>query len=385
MEKISIQNFAGIQALDFEFKAINIFTGPQGSGKSVIMKLHYFFRGFGAVLKKNLNFKSSLADIEQDQVAIFTTVFPKHTWPQESFKITYTFDDIHISIERHEKKIRFLYDENLSSLVEKIKESEPSLLSKEHQLIKQAIGAAFIYDHYFLPAGRRFSENVRESLSDKNYKDPLLLAFDANYKLVQVYYRGDVVNHSQDPAVEALVHKVLNGSYLWDNKDRIMHKDGRKVEMSYVSAGQQEAYPLIVSLHLLNRMRIIQRGAIIYIEDPEANLCANAQKAIVQLLARTYNNPKGNKIQIFLTSQSQYILSAFNNLLEAGRLTELHPEKADRISQIVPAEEQLKSGLIAAYSINDGRKENLVDETTGLLLEDSANDIVAEAMKLQNI
>lgn len=43
-EKIKIQNFGGIAVLEAEFKQINIFIGPQASGKSITVKLLFFFK-----------------------------------------------------------------------------------------------------------------------------------------------------------------------------------------------------------------------------------------------------------------------------------------------------------------------------------------------------
>ena len=43
-EKIEIKNFAGIGHWEIELNAINIWIGPQASGKSITAKLFYFFK-----------------------------------------------------------------------------------------------------------------------------------------------------------------------------------------------------------------------------------------------------------------------------------------------------------------------------------------------------
>ena len=43
-EKIKIHNFGGITNLEAEFNQINIFIGPQASGKSITVKLIFFFK-----------------------------------------------------------------------------------------------------------------------------------------------------------------------------------------------------------------------------------------------------------------------------------------------------------------------------------------------------
>ena len=43
MKKIIIKDFGPISHLEFEIKKINVFFGPQASGKSTVCKLIYFF------------------------------------------------------------------------------------------------------------------------------------------------------------------------------------------------------------------------------------------------------------------------------------------------------------------------------------------------------
>ena len=43
-EKISIKNFGGMTSLEVELRQINIFIGPQASGKSITVKLLFFFK-----------------------------------------------------------------------------------------------------------------------------------------------------------------------------------------------------------------------------------------------------------------------------------------------------------------------------------------------------
>ena len=55
-EKIKIHNFGGITNLEAEFNQINIFIGPQASGKSITVKLIFFFKNiFSDMLQSVLN------------------------------------------------------------------------------------------------------------------------------------------------------------------------------------------------------------------------------------------------------------------------------------------------------------------------------------------
>ncbi|MBW8688223.1 AAA family ATPase [Chitinophaga rhizophila] len=405
MEKISIQNFAGIQEMDFEFKSVNILIGPQGSGKSVTAKLHFFFTSFfqeliGTILKgEDLDL---LKDIQEEK---FLTFFPRDTWPSDNFKITYSIGEVHFAINKTDNQLQFTYSDYVQAAISKVKaayEEEADKLnriSKNNtdaerikELINQHIHESLSNNQFFIPAGRsyfaNFQSNIFLLLKTNSSLDPLLIEFGANYEaLKRIYKNKSLYPDKADTAFDEIIAEILSGDYIReDNEDYLVHKDKRKVNLSNASSGQQETLPLIIFLWVLHHGTL--GGATIYIEEPEAHLFPNAQKAITQLLARVFNDSE-HAFQIFVTTHSPYILSSFNNLLEAGRLAELMPDKARDIERIVPYQEQLKSGLLTAYSISNGKIGNLIDQETNLItqteLDNISNDIAIEFGKLLDI
>jgi ABC-type lipoprotein export system ATPase subunit len=405
MEKISIKNFAGIKEMDFEFKSINILIGPQGSGKSVTVKLHYFFRSFFQELIDNIIKGESIEDLNKMQEEKFVTFFPRDTWPIDDFKITYSIDNIQFYLEKADNHVQFGYSEYLKNVIDEIKVvykegsdkinriNKPNLATERiKDLINLHIQESLSNNQLFIPAGRSFFANIQNNifrlLNANNSLDPFLIEFGAYYENLKHLYKNKGLNlNKTDRAFDEIIAEILNGDYLReDNEDYLVHKDHRKVNLSNASSGQQETLPLIIFLWVLHYG--MYGGATIYIEEPEAHLFPNAQKAITQLLARVFNN-KEHDFQIFVTTHSPYILSSFNNLLEAGRLSELKPENAKSIASVVPEEEQLRPGLLTAYSINNGEKENLIDKETNLItqtvLDNISNDIAIEFGKLLDI
>jgi predicted ATPase len=404
MEKLRIQNFAGIKALDFEFKSINILIGPQGSGKSVTVKLHYFFKSFFHGLALSIMAERSGQELDNQQKENFIRFFPKDTWPDGNFKITYSLNDFQISLERVNSQIKFDYSENLKKAISRIREVYTDEVRIHHlrniealvrirELIRAEIGNYSIYEQFFIPAGRSFFANIQRSifslLSDKTALDPFLIEFGVEYEGLKRSYNEVPLDKSGLKEFDKIITEILKSNYISEaDKDYLVHNDSRKVNLSNASSGQQETLPLIVILKLLHNVKISVEGSVIYIEEPEAHLFPNAQKAIVQLLARVFNK-NANNFQIIVTTHSPYILSSFNNLLEAGRLTGLKPGKAKDIAKIVPVAEQLKPGLLTAYSINNGKKENLIDKETNLItqtaLDSISNEIAVEFGKLLDI
>lgn len=399
MEKIKIENFAGIKSMEFEFKSINILIGPQGSGKSITVKLLYFFKNFVSEIIKSIDSEETKRELDKRQKETFTNFFPKESWPKGNFRISYLIDETEIYIEKTNNILNFGYSENLKKAFNKGKKifsdekkkiaENPKLnsfsfkrksIDKLRECFGVEISTVATYDQFFIPAGRSFFANIQKSifsfLSDNRSLDPFLIEFGSFYENLKRLYK-DVVNDKQDKEFDEIVSQILNSSYHREkDKDFLIHSDNRKVNLSNASSGQQETLPLIVILRALNVINF-NSGATIYIEEPEAHLFPIAQKRIVQLLARTFNNKKSN-FQIIVTTHSPYILSSFNNLLQAGRLNELKPNNIEDIEKIVPKDEQINPNLLCAYSLNKGVKEILIDDETHLISQTILDSVSSE-------
>lgn len=412
MEKISIENFAGIKSMEFEFKSINILIGPQGSGKSISVKLLYYFKSFFSEIIRSIESEETKRELDIKQKDKFTTFFPKESWPDGDFRITYQLDDTLMFLERTENRLNFEYSENLRNAISQGRKiyvdekkkigldptrysflQERELSDKIEKYIASKTSDIIRYRQFFIPAGRSFFANIQKSifsfLSDNRSLDPFLIEFGSYYDSFKRFYRDEAFGKLDDKRFDEIVSGILNSNYLREkDKDYLVHEDNRKVNLSNASSGQQETLPLVVILRTLNMLNFSDGGSTIYIEEPEAHLFPTAQKSIVQLLARTFNHKK-NKFQIIVTTHSPYILSAFNNLLEAGRLKEIRPDQAKNIAKIVPKEEQIGNDLITAYSLNRGKKKDLIDEETNLIsptiLDGVSNEIAIEFGKLLDI
>jgi predicted ATPase len=412
MEKIKIENFAGIKSMDFEFKSINILIGPQGSGKSITVKLLYFFKSFFNEIIQRLDSDETKREIDKKQKEKFITFFPKETWPKGNFKITYTIENTSITVERLNNQIIFDYSENLKKVINKIRKvssDEKKRISEDpkrttysfkRQLndklenhFKQEIAVESMYSQFFIPAGRSFFANIQKSifsfLSDNRSLDPFLIEFGSFYENLKRFYSRETHFEKIDKEFDEIISQILNSKYQREKeKDFLIHNDQRKVNLSNASSGQQETLPLVVILKVLNELQFSGNGATIYIEEPEAHLFPNAQKAMVKLLARTFNN-KNSKFQIIVTTHSPYILASFNNLLQAGRLSKLKPEKDKNISKVVTKQEQISPDLISAYSLNLGKKVDLIDNESKLIsqtiLDSVSNEISIEFGNLLDI
>ena len=407
MERILIENFGGFKKIEFEFKKINILIGPQASGKSISVKLLYFFKTFTSEIIKSIQNGETKRTLDSNQKKRFRNYFPKESWPAGDFKISYTLNaETWITISRL-NSLKFNYSENFVKLFSKgkqiFKEEQQKnslegrafianimMRNRFNDLLKSEFSEALANQQHFIPAGRSFFAILQSSifsiLSNNKSLDPFLVEFGSIY---EGFTRGflNFLDSSKRSYKEfdKVINEIMNGAYVREKeKDYIVHKDKRKVNLSNASSGQQEILPLILVLKVLSA---INENATLYIEEPEAHLFPTAQKKIVQLLARTFNSD-GN-YQIIITTHSPYILSSFNNLVEAGKIISEDAGKTSDVNKVIPAQEVLNPDDIAAYAIFDGKKKSLIDKETRLisqnLLDAVSNDISIDFGQLLDI
>ncbi|WP_413510929.1 AAA family ATPase [Myroides odoratus] len=95
MEKLSIRNFAGIEKLDLEIKSITILIGLQGVGKSVVVKLIYFFKNIVENSKEGRIEEYNEGKIKEEIFLEFQRIFDESIWKEEvSFVLEYFNEEV---------------------------------------------------------------------------------------------------------------------------------------------------------------------------------------------------------------------------------------------------------------------------------------------------
>lgn len=409
-EKISIENFGGLKRLEFDFRSINILIGPQASGKSITVKLTYFFKTFFSEIFKSIDNGETKRQLDSRQKEKFVNYFPREAWPKGSFKIIYQINNSTITVEKKgTKPLNFDYSNDIKRIINKGRqfykdeqrklEHEPRISSykitrnarnRYNECIGKEISEITNYAQYFVPAGRSFFANIQSGifsfLSDNRSLDPFLIEFGSFYESFKRFaFDIETDKKRSKDEFDNLIYQIMNGSYLREkDKDFLIHNDSRKVNLSNASSGQQETLPLVLILRTLTNFRFTngtRGGVTLYIEEPEAHLFPIAQKRMVQLLARTFNTIDSN-FQIIITTHSPYILSSFNNLIEAGKIIGEQSKQSAKVYKIIPEQEVLKPEELIAYSLIQGEKIVLIDEDTKLISQNIL-DMVSDEIALE--
>jgi hypothetical protein len=183
--------------------------------------------------------------------------------------------------------------------------------------------------------------------------------------------------------------EVLRGEYQYRNKVEWIKEGGDKlIFLRHSSSGQQEVAPLIVSLMVLSGLPVSH--FYMFIEEPEAHLFPESQRNIVEIIAMVYNLLNRNS-GFFITTHSPYILTSFNNLIQAdntcleikeqfnkGKIDQkVRDDRLKRLDKIIKPTRRISFDDAAVYVIKDGQckdirnnqnkliDENVIDEASG--------------------
>ena len=367
-ESIEIHNFGGIKKLKLEIKPINILIGPQASGKSIVIKLIYYFKNLFEEIGDGLDYNFTAERVAKNQKERFADFFPQSTWPEGEFKIIYKYRKTVLSFNRKGEELQFdCESDNLHELISYISEN-----MYHRKSMTLAIDDSW---QIYIASCRNFHSTFNHEilLKSKIRFDPALLEFSRRYGLYKVLPVKKIDEH-----FVKLCSEVLQGTHLLeDDIDYLIQEDGRKIAIADASSSQQEALPLVTVLKSCFSTFFITMNVNLYIETPEALLFPTTQKKIVQLMARAYNSRKNDR-QLFITTHSPYILSTFNNLLQAGIIAQNENVSKKELHKIVPEEEIIKPEDIIAYSLGGGKGERLYDEETGLIGENVIDEVSDE-------
>lgn len=395
MEKLIVKNFLVVGSAELLLNRINIFIGPQAQGKSVLTKLIYFFKGFPFSVADAGVAEKSKREFDQEILSKFESIFPKYAWDGREFFIRYesSYFWVELSNERVGAKLRIKmrYCEELTKALTSARKSSRKNYSEEAEYSNNRFrlstdvracvissifgGEGKLENVFYIPAGRSFFANLQKTvfsfISTSAPIDYFLKEFGALYERSRDEGFLDflVRNKNRPKGVNRIVEDLICGKYLSEKgQDWIVGVNG-KINVANSSSGQQEALPLAMVLSSWPYINPRQLSRSFIIEEPEAHLFPVAQGQVVALIASAYNGPdaRGNYI---ITTHSPYILTAFNNLIQAGNVSAAaagRMEKLRELYAVVPKEQVVRFEDVAAYYVNRGSAHSIIDEDLRLI------------------
>jgi ABC-type lipoprotein export system ATPase subunit len=334
-EILDVENFLTIKKFHWEIKPFNIITGDMGSGKSLCIKLLYFFE---QIFITSIFFAPNFSKKSFEKVSFFDRVsqefgsnFYLKGYDPADLLITYSYINtttafsISVRWNAETKKLDWESDYLAKNLQKWGGYFGDSITPDTAKMVRSRILEDIKHDFFgklpiatmFIPASRATLAIVKKP----TFLDEFLGSFWNDRDFVMTNY--DNIKLSNDRA------KILHVDNIRKNKngdeyDVILdHADGREVPLLFSSSGQQE---LIFLLLLMEKLPVITflygESLSIYLEEPSAHLFPKEQKLLTENIVSLFRKQKEFERRFFITTHSPYILNVVNNMLEKGRLKE---------------------------------------------------------------
>jgi AAA ATPase domain len=391
---LTVKNFSVIKEAKLEFGKITVLIGPQASGKSLLCKLAYFL---GRELIMNADGRiraggpgSDYSAFERSAKKEFEEWFPRGAWGSLHWSISFQSQGYQVAINSgkgpaDEISVEFC-GEFHAAYIKSLSYTYPNSEYFPAYLLRGLAGQGVWDRATYVPSERTYfvdtSKDYKALVSDP---EPLVRAFALLY------------SNARDPKIPKPRMQQSLGGRLEQGEDewKFAFEDGRSVSLSNMSSGSKELLPLFCVLEMYEHQRPATKAQIsdgiapadsyrsddFYIEEPEGHIFPQTQWEVVKYFAELASSSELNT-RITVTTHSPYILTSFNNLIEAAQVAESKPELKNEVAKLIPEQYWIKPEDFKAYAIEDGVLKSIVAEDTGLV---SANylDQVSETIGME--
>jgi len=422
MRKLTVKNFSVIKEAELEFGKITVLIGPQASGKSLLCKLAYFLSkqtiedALVAILSQGSPDQRPFDEFKTSMRRDFLVWFPFETWQNEDARVTFESQAyrVQISSTKQSDDLRIVFSPefellfgNLADLAQQMQasgaDSRRNVTGQVRAQFYLLLTETFIDRPVYIPDGRAFfaNQSLGFNLVNNPDIDPILKEFSLEVSWGAARSPDPILGEDGIRTLHEISREIVRiaGGHVEGRNGSARFRrtlDGKSIPLPLLSSGTQAILPM---LNVLWQMITEQRGRIlfprpdnlpgmpnqvipskglVYVEEPEANIFPSTQYELIRLFAWLSQEWRLDFSWV-VTTHSPYILSAFNNLNEAGQVSRAKPELKDEVAKLIPEHFWINEGEFRAYAIEKGVLKSIVAKDTGLV---SANylDQVSETI-----
>jgi len=403
---LKVVKFGPIEKAQIDVTRVNIYIGPQSSGKSTLSKLVFFFYHLRDLVaehifeqiekgRKHIDWKRLRTRLRQRFVEFWG---PTPQNPETNIIYYYQAGVyVEIQLERETKNnfYTFYFSEkakdeiinifkNISENYDMTQTSEglfssastvatTKTRSELYSNVRKRLDRLFDFSKevLFIPAGRSILSTLSEQLQ---YVRPEFLDYPMRQFIEKINTTKMRFNKSLSTIIEQhratslseeglgpirqaeeIIKKILGAEYIHDNEGGKIYVDDKTyTKLAYASSGQQESVWILLSLFLA----IMERAkALIFVEEPEAHLYPTAQKDVMDLIAFTTNSVGCDFV---ITTHSPYILAAVNNYVYAHTLSKRRGSAPVR--KVIDSKFWVSSKIVNGYYTEDGKCHSILNE-----------------------
>ena len=411
--RLIVNNFGPLAHVDLDLRDVNVFIGPQASGKSALAKLFTIFKAPRRFLKdcKNNIALDTLTDkrfynaLEEYNINFFLKPDTEICYESELHSLSYknntlTYSPILLNKINQMHDLAMEFDKNMEEIKDlildigraytkfgyftKINLSGPANHDTD---LGQTIG---LLDREKFQWILRSITNVEEDLNESNslyipsersitniIKGASLNLLLNNVPIPKhILYFGAELEKSIIPTIDlGFLKKGLK--YINTHGIPLIEDDSTEIGLLASASGIQSIIPILIPI--LSAKTHDHKSFVI--EEPEMNLFPDAQYELIKFLEshRIKKRSEDSGHIHTYTTHSPYVLAALNNLLYANKVKK-HKERLEKeIYEIVSTD--IDADDFTAYQISEGRATPILDRGTGLITDnfiDRASDKMAD-------
>ena len=266
----------------------------------------------------------------------------------------------------------------------------PSLAARNaiNQKIATEIDSRLGRLNYFVPEARGYvsAEDLLNLVNSDHRVDPFLREFVSIYGPLPGRAEGILSFYARNTRIA----DVLQGEIESRSSEMFVKAiDGRRVPVDCASSGQRAALPLMLTLLEHSQGSHFDEVGSLFIEEPEAHLYPTGQREITRIIADLGGLDRDARPQYIITTHSPYLLTAFNNLIYAGKIVRAKPERKSAVDSVLGDVPVIDPSNVRAYAFESGRVRSIVDPETELILaaelDNVSDDLGGEFDKLMDV
>ena len=401
MSTITIKNIGPIkEVVEISLNRINVFMGPQSSGKSTIAKII----SFCTWVEKDVATSQSLSEYQENK-----TYFRERLESFHKIKGYFNFDS-YIHYKSEVLNIVWENEECSISWVDKYayKRSKIAYIPSERNMVilpearKSEFGntniRSFLFDwfearkkysnennlsvlnlgvNYYYVEGSE-EDHIRGNNNDAEY-DILLSNASSGLQsitpliamieyLTKWIYDEDTISFEQDERKQRVnriiaVEKVLKPYY---DKDDLPIGDIQELVNSFnekLHEKEEKAVEYFDDYKTISNSLFKTTNSQFIIEEPEQNLFPETQRDLVYYFLQKCLNKEGNRLT--LTTHSPYVLYALNNCMMAGLVSD--KMEANELSKLKCNQSKINPVDVSIYEIREGVVRGTIQGEDGLI------------------
>ncbi len=442
MQRMIVRNFGPIREAEIELDRLTILIGPNGSGKTLLAKLAFFFNLFPDWIYEQWvrPMRSShveepqqrlqhtvVADLLQKGIpTLFRSYFGSKEYLTQETTIEFVWDSgvaVKMVVKDGLFLVQIVGSEVLKNALEKIWEDVSKLpdFILEKNVAKEKVVQQQLFDLFYHSSKRQFvrylpeiraaywnlmNKYLRDSAEtvwlneigedrEGNTEDVLLTRYLIQRRRASIQFRQSFEDRElklqQDVALGIRLQQEVD--VLIKLEQAFQHLSGGKLVVD--PYGNEE---LVLDSGLRLPMKQTSSGqrdisglfpvlyhdlwlgssAFYAIEEPESHLYPLTQKGLVELLAM-FLNASGPETRMVLTTHSPYVLTSINNLLFAHKVGQ-QPELSNEVDQELSRDYWMDPAKMTVYYLDQSGAFSLMTENGVINAEsiDSVSDEIGD-------